>query len=359
MNRLKEHYQKTVVPALQKGFSYKNPHQVPRLVKIVVSMGVGSATQNKAILDNAVKDMEQITGRKAIVKIEGGYHGGYDALQVSVKPALADIGPADAPVPSVPHDAEAGTVYVVPFNDLAYLRRILAEHGREIAALVMEPVIENLAIVVPDEGYLAGVRAACDEFGVVLIFDEVKTGLTAGYAGAAQRLGVKPDLITLAKSIGGGLPLAAFGGRQEVMQVVVDGRMHHFGTYNGNPLVMAAARAVDEICTRDALQGAEDINVRALDAVDAVIEEFELPAHTVGLGIKGCVTWSTTPVRNYRDYKATDFRMAELSWLWGVNRNILTPPGLDEQWLVSLAHTDEDMAALVSDFRDLAVALRA
>ena len=307
----------------------------------------------------AVRVARAYTGRKAIVKIEGGYHGGYDALQVSVKPALADIGPADAPVPSVPHDAEAGTVYVVPFNDLAYLRRILAEHGREIAALVMEPVIENLAIVVPDEGYLAGVRAACDEFGVVLIFDEVKTGLTAGYAGAAQRLGVKPDLITLAKSIGGGLPLAAFGGRQEVMQVVVDGRMHHFGTYNGNPLVMAAARAVDEICTRDALQGAEDINVRALDAVDAVIEEFELPAHTVGLGIKGCVTWSTTPVRNYRDYKVTDFRMAELSWLWGVNRNILTPPGLDEQWLVSLAHTDEDMAALVSDFRDLAVALRA
>ena len=248
----------------------------------------------------AVRVARAYTGRKAIVKIEGGYHGGYDALQVSVKPALADIGPADAPVPSVPHDAEAGTVYVVPFNDLAYLRRILAEHGREIAALVMEPVIENLAIVVPDEGYLAGVRAACDEFGVVLIFDEVKTGLTAGYAGAAQRLGVKPDLITLAKSIGGGLPLAAFGGRQEVMQVVVDGRMHHFGTYNGNPLVMAAARAVDEICTRDALQGAEDINVRALDAVDAVIEEFELPAHTVGLGIKGCVTWSTTPVRNYR-----------------------------------------------------------
>jgi glutamate-1-semialdehyde 2,1-aminomutase len=307
----------------------------------------------------AVRVARAYTGRKAIVKIEGGYHGGYDALQVSVKPALADIGPADAPIPSVPHDAEAGSVYVVPFNDLPYLRRVLAEHGREIAALVMEPVIENLAIVVPDEGYLAGVRAACDEHGVVLIFDEVKTGLTAGYAGASQRLGVKPDLITLAKSIGGGLPLAAFGGRQEVMQVVVDGRMHHFGTYNGNPLVMAAARAVDEICTHEALQGAEDINVRALDAVDAVIQEFELPAHTVGMGIKGCITWSTTPVRNYRDYKATDFRMAELSWLWGVNRNILTPPGLDEQWLVSLAHTDEDMWSLVGDFRDLAVALRA
>ena len=190
----------------------------------------------------AIRAARAYTERKAIVKIEGGYHGGYDALQVSVKPALADIGPADAPIGDVPFDVEAGTVHVVAYNDLPMLERILAQHGSEIAALVIEPVIENLAIVVPDEGYLAGVRALCDPHGVVLIFDEVKTGLTAGPAGAAQRLGVQPDLITLAKSIGGGLPLAAFGGKREVMEVVVDGRMAHFGTYNGNPLVMAAAR---------------------------------------------------------------------------------------------------------------------
>ena len=143
------------------------------------------------------------------------------------------------------------------------------------------------------------------------------------------------------------------------MQVVVDNRMAHFGTYNGNPLVMAAAKAVDEICTREALEAAEAINVNAMDAMDAIIREFELPAHTVGLGVKGCVTWSATPVRNYRDYKATDFALAELSWLWGVNRGVLTPPGLDEQWLVSLAHTQEDMDGLVAHFRELAEALRA
>jgi len=298
------------------------------------------------------------THRKAIVKIEGGYHGGYDGLQVSVKPALADIGPPDAPVGDVPFDVEAGTVHVVAYNDLPMLERVLAEHGSDIAAMVVEPVIENLAIVLPDEGYLAGVRALCDEHGVVLIFDEVKTGLTAGPAGAAQRLGVQPDLITLAKSIGGGLPLAAFGGRREVMQVVVDGRMAHFGTYNGSPLVMAAARAVDEICTREALDAAEALNVGSMAALARVIEEYELPAHTVGLGVKGCVTWATTPVRNYRDYKATDFSVAELSWLWGVNRQVLTPPGLDEQWLVSLAHTEADMAYLIEDFTSLAKALR-
>lgn len=307
----------------------------------------------------AVRAARAFTGRKAIVKIEGGYHGGYDALQVSVKPDLADVGPADAPIPQVPFDVEAGTVHVTPYNDLERLRAILAEHGREIAAVVMEPVLENIAIVVPDEGYLAGVRETCDEHGVVLIFDEVKTGLTAGYSGASQRLGIRPDLVTLAKSIGGGFPLAAFGGKREVMEVVVDGRMAHFGTYNGNPLVMAAAKAVDEIVTHDALDAAEKINVGTLDAVDEIIAEFDLPAHTVALGVKGCITWSPTPVRNYRDYKATDFRIAELSWLWGVNRGILTPPGLDEQWLVSLAHQQAEMDVLVNDFRELARALRA
>ncbi len=306
----------------------------------------------------AIRAARAYTRRKAIVKIEGGYHGGYDPLQVSVKPALADIGPADAPIGQVPFDVEAGTVHVAAYNDLPMLERIFAEHGRDVAAMVLEPVIENLAIVLPDEGYLAGVRDLCDQYGVVLIFDEVKTGLTAGYAGAAHRLGVEPDLITLAKSIGGGLPLAAFGGKREVMEVVVDGRMAHFGTYNGNPLVMAAAAAVDEICTPEALAAAEAINVRALEAIDAVIAEYELPAHTVGVGVKGCITWSPTPVRNYRDYKATDFAMAELSWLWGVNRNVLTPPGLDEQWLVSFAHTDADMELLVHDFTELVKTLR-
>ena len=306
----------------------------------------------------AVRAARAYTGRKAIIKIEGGYHGGYDPLQVSVKPGLDEIGPADNPTPATPFDVEAGTVHVVAYNDLGQLERVLSAHGTQIACLVVEPVIENLAIVLPDEGYLAGVRRLCDDHGVVLIFDEVKTGLTAGHGGASQRLGVKPDLVTLAKSIGGGLPLAAFGGKRDVMEVVVDGRMAHFGTYNGNALCMAAAEAVDELCTHEALAAAEQVNLGALEAIDTVIDEYELPAHTVGVGLKGCVTWSTSPVRNYRDYKATDFGVAELSWLWGVNRGILTPPGLDEQWLVSLAHTTTDMDQLVGDVRELAKALR-
>ncbi len=306
----------------------------------------------------AVRTARAFTNRKAIIKIEGGYHGGYDALQVSVKPAVADAGPEAAPTPVTPFEVEAGTVHVVPYNDLARLEQLFAEHGAEIACVFMEPVLENVGIVVPDQGYLAGVRAMCDANGALLVFDEVKTGLTAGPAGAAQRLGVTPDLICLAKSIGGGLPLAAFGGRAEVMACLSDDRMPHFGTYNGNPLVVAAAVAIDEIATPEALAAAEKLNVDSLEAMNAIIGEHDLPAHTVGLGVKGAVTWSKTPVRNYRDYKRTDFAAAELSWLWGVNRGILTPPGLDEQWLVSLAHTRADMDLLVGDFSELAEALR-
>ena len=153
--------------------------------------------------------------------------------------------------------------------------------------------------------------------------------------------------------------LAAFGGKRQFMDAVTDGRMAHFGTFNGNPLAMAGVRAIDKICTDETLGRAEALNLDALQRISDIINEYELPAHTVGFGIKGCVTWSPTPVRNYRDYKATDFTIAELSWLWSLNRCIITPPGLDEQWLVSLAHTQREIDLLVEDFRELAQALRA
>ena len=307
----------------------------------------------------AVRTAKAYNGKNAIVKVEGGYHGSYDPLTVSAKPSLDKAGPADNPTPVAPEGSNPGTVYVVPFNDLAALERTFKAHCDEIACFIVEPVLENLAIVLPDEGYLQSVRELCDTYKIVLIFDEVKTGLTAGPHGAAQRIGVKPDLIALAKSIGGGLPLAAFGGKREIMQAVVDNRMAHFGTFNGNPLAMAGVRAIDKICTPEALAAAEALNMQALSRISEIIDEYQLPAHTVGFGIKGCITWSLEPVRNYRDYKATDFKVAELSWLWSLNRGIITPPGLDEQWLISLAHGQREIDILVEDFRELAAALRA
>jgi len=154
------------------------------------------------------------------------------------------------------------------------------------------------------------------------------------------------------------LPLAAFGGKKALMDTITDNRMAHFGTFNGNPLAMAGVRAMDRICTEESMAKAEALNVQALTRISEIIDQYELPAHTVGFGVKGCITWSVEPVRNYRDYKATDFEIAELSWLWSLNRGIITPPGLDEQWLISLAHTQKEIDILVEDFRQLAEALR-
>ncbi len=306
----------------------------------------------------AVRVARSATEKMGILKIEGGYHGSYDPFVVSSKPPVDKIGNPEKPKAYIDSNLVPGDIYVVPFNNLEALEKMFKKNAKKIACFIVEPVLENLAIVLPDAGYLEGVRALCDKFNVVLIFDEVKTGLTAGANGASARLGVKPDLITLAKSIGGGLPLAAFGGKKKYMDYVTNGKMAHFGTFNGNPLAMAGIRAIDRICTDEAMAKAEALNLQALERISAIIDEYELPAHTVGFGVKGCVTWSTTPVRNYRDYKATDFTIAEAHWLFSLNRGIITPPGLDEQWLISLAHGQAEIDLLVEDFREFAIALR-
>ena len=307
----------------------------------------------------ALRTARAATGKLGVIKIEGGYHGSFDPLMVSAKPDLAKAGDPHSPN-AVPLPATVpGDVYVVPYNDADAIERVLKSDADKIACVFMEPVLENIGIVLPDMGYLEKVRELCDQYGVLLVFDEVKTGLTAGPQGAAQRLGVKPDLIALAKSIGGGIPVAAFGGKREYMDVVVNGRHNHLGTFNGHYLAMAGIRAVDRLCTPEALQRCEDFNRQALTRISEIINEYEIPAHTVGFGVKGCITWSPTPVRNYRDYKATDFDIAELSFFWSLNRNVMTPPGLDEQWLISLAHGQKEIDIIVGDFLEFAQALRA
>jgi len=306
----------------------------------------------------AIRTARAYTGKEGVVKVEGGYHGSGDAVMVSTKPPLDKAGPADSPNSVIGNASVPGESYVVPFNNIAALESVFEKHYSTIACFIVEPVLENIGIVLPDEGYLEAVRQLCDQYKIILIFDEVKTGLTAGPQGAAQRLGITPDLICLAKSIGGGIPLAAFGGKAEFMKPVTDGRMPHLGTFNGHILAMAAVRAIDKIFTPAALAKAESLNIQALTRFQEIIDTYELPAHTVGFGVKGCVTWSDTPVRNYRDYKATDFQIAELSFIWSLNHGIMTPPGLDGQWLISLAHGQEEIDFMVNDFSELAKTLR-
>jgi glutamate-1-semialdehyde 2,1-aminomutase len=204
-------------------------------------------------------------------------------------------------------------------------------------------VMQNIGICLPDPGYLDAVREITARYGTLLIFDEVKTGITAGYGGATKHFGIQPDLVCLAKSIGGGFPVGAFGGKAEYMDLITTGEVLHLGTYNGNPLVMAAVKAtLTEACTIATVDAAIARNKRMIAAVDDVIDRTGVPAHTIEFGAKGCVTWAERPIRNYRDYKATYFDIAFAQWIYGINRGVMLPPGLDDQWLISVMHDEAD-----------------
>ncbi len=309
---------------------------------------------------DAIRICKAWTGRDKIVKVEGGYHGHHDDVMISMKPPIDQAVPADAPISLASSAGVARHIVehtlVVPYNDPDALERVLASN--EVACFIVEPVMENIGICLPDDGYLQAVRDICSRYGTLLIFDEVKTGITAGYGGATAYYGVQPDVVTLAKSIGGGFPLGAFGGRQELMDQITSGKVAHYGTYNGNPLVMAASYAtLTEACTPAATDEAIARNTRLLAACQKVIDDTGLPAHTVQFGAKGCITWSPTPVRNYRDYKATDFTIAFAHWIHGINRGALLPPGLDEQWLISVLHDEADTMRYADVFAEFAADL--
>jgi glutamate-1-semialdehyde 2,1-aminomutase len=309
---------------------------------------------------DAIRVARGVTGRDKIVKVEGGYHGHHDEVMISMKPKVELAGPADnpTPIPATAGITEAvlRDTIVIPYNDPQALERVLRKG--DVAAFIVEPVMENIGICMPQPGYLEAVREITRRYGTMLIFDEVKTGITAGWSGATGVLGVQPDLVALAKSIGGGLPLGAFGGTQECMDQITAGKVLHLGTYNGNPLCMAAAKAVlADICTPDVQRAVNDLNSKLVAACQGVIDRAGLPAHTVQFGAKGCVTWSEEPIKNYRDYKATDFDLAFAQWMHGINRGVLLPPGLDEQWLISVLHTEADAMHYAGVFEEFVAEL--
>ena len=210
---------------------------------------------SEATMD-ACRIMRAATGRDLIVKVEGCYHGSSDGLAFSYWVDPAEAGPRDRPVP-VPNTGGVAEVFgqalrIVPFNDLGALERVLAEDGERIAGMILEPVPMNAGVIPPVAGYLQGLADLLHRNGSLLAFDEVKTGAVVAFGGATERFGVRPDVIALAKAIGGGVPVAAVGGSEEAMRVLIDGTMEFEGTFNGNPLSMVAAKAVlTEILTPD------------------------------------------------------------------------------------------------------------
>src|SRR5215207_11207616 len=246
---------------------------------------------------DAVHLARGVTGRDVILKIEGSYHGHHDAVMVSVYPPLEALGDRDDPR-SVPYGdgyplALTELTRAVPFNDAEALAGVLAKLDGQVAGLIMEPAMMNINIIPPVAGYLERVRELCTAHGVKLIFDEVKTGATIARGGATRRFGVQPDMITLAKAVCGGYPGGAIGMTGEVAAAVADGRVHQYGTFNGNPLVMAAAEAtLTGVLTEDAYVKLESANEWLKNTCDSIIEGYRLPCYTEGLGAKGCVVFS-------------------------------------------------------------------
>ena len=317
---------------------------------------------SEATMD-AIRIARGVTGRDTIVKIFGSYHGHHDGVMVSIGVEYDRIGdrenyeslPYGAGIPKAVSDL----TIAVPFNDAGAMeRRIekLEAEGRKPACVIMEAAMMNLGVVLPEPGYLEAVREITRRHGIILIFDEVKTGLAIAAGGATERFGVTPDMVTLAKTLGGGLPAGAIGGTEEAMSAVEDGSVYQVGTYNGNPLGMAAARAsLLEILTPEAYQHLDALNDRIVAGCQGVIERYNLPGYAVGIGAKGCVTFSTTKIVDYETFKANqDVDVTELAWLYNMNRSIFMTPGREEEWTLSVTHTNEAIDAYVATFDEMA-----
>jgi glutamate-1-semialdehyde 2,1-aminomutase len=312
---------------------------------------------------DAVHLMRAITGRDLIIKVEGGYHGHHDSVQVSVAPDAEEAGPAgkpaQAPASTGIPDAIIALTLVASFNDLDSVARLLDEHPGGIAGMIIEPIMMNAGIIHPEPGYLAALKDLLHAHGALLTFDEVKTGLTAGPAGATGLTGITPDITCLAKAIGGGVAVAAIGGTAEVMAHVANNDYEMVGTFNGNPLAMAAARAMlCEVATDEAYQRIERLRQRAVSGIEQAIAQTGLPAHVVSAGAKGCVVFSAQPVRDYRGFLGIDDRYSHAHWLFQHNGGVFLPPwGKIEQWLISVQHDESDIDRLVANFSRFAQAI--
>jgi glutamate-1-semialdehyde 2,1-aminomutase len=312
---------------------------------------------------DAIRVARAATGRDVVCKIEGSYHGHHDSVMFSIVPNADLMGgrdrPASAPVSKGMVKDAARYIQVVPFNDAEHLARVLEQRGPDIACLIMEPAMMNVGIVVPEPGYLRRVRELCTKHGVVLIYDEIKTGCTIAAGGATERFGVQPDLVCLAKAIAGGLPAAAFGGREDLMRLIERG-VSQMGTYNGNPLVSQVGLVtLTEVLTGDAYRRLARLGGRLVQGCQAAIDRHRLPAHTVDLGAKGCVSYRPTPLKDYRDFLDTRPELFAASYPWLLNRGIFMTPGDEEQWTLSVQHTEADVDRYIEVFGEFCATLAA
>jgi glutamate-1-semialdehyde 2,1-aminomutase len=296
----------------------------------------------------AVRFARSFTGRNKIMKFEGCYHGGNETLIVSVKPSKSKQGDPKAPnqVPSstgVPEAFYKNTL-VASFNDLDAVTEIVRKNAADIAGLILEPIPMNMGFVLPKRGFLEGLRTLANQYNFVLIFDEIKT-CGKFYGGIRDFVNVEPDLITLGKAIGGGLPIAGIAGKRKIMETVVPGIVSHAGTFNSNPLCVAAAIAtLSQALTKEAMTRSAKLSKILAKGYEDLIKDNHLTAQVSHAGLSGAIAFTPEPVTDWRSFQACDTGKWFAYCLSMMNRGIIPAgPSPDEQWTVSVVHTKEDI----------------
>ena len=293
---------------------------------------------------SALRLARGFTGRAKIIKADGGYHGHADCLLVAAGSGAATLGiPGSAGVP----EGAAKDTIIVPFNDLPAVEKLVS--AGDIAAIIIEPVCGNMGLVEPAPGYLDGLRAITAKFGTVLIFDEVMTGFRVAYGGAQARYNITPDLTTIGKIIGGGLPAAAFGGRADLMQNLAPlGPVYQAGTLSGNPLAMAAGVKAMEILGRPrTYERLEQIGARLGNGLAAAAKAAGVPHVLNRVGSMLTLFFTADPVTDYDSAKKADTKRFGAFFRNMRDRGVFLPPSQFEAAFVSLAHSDEDIDQII------------
>jgi glutamate-1-semialdehyde 2,1-aminomutase len=344
----------TIARVMASGTTFGAPTEIEVQFAETLRAAVPSMEMVRAVSSGTEATMSALrlargfTGRPKIVKADGGYHGHADCLLVAAGSGAATLGiPGSAGVP----EGAARDTLVVPYNDLPAVERALA--AGDVAALIIEPVAGNMGLVVPAAGYLEGLRALTAKHGTVLIFDEVMTGFRVAYGGAQARYGITPDLTTIGKVIGGGLPAAAFGGRAEIMQRLAPlGPVYQAGTLSGNPLAMAAGLKAMELLARPGTyERLEQLGQRLGDGLLAAAQAAGVPACVNRVGSMLTLFFAPGPITDYASAKTADAARFGAFFRNMRDRGVFLPPSQFEAMFVSLAHTDEDIDAITSAAR--------
>jgi glutamate-1-semialdehyde 2,1-aminomutase len=313
----------------------------------------------------AIRLARAFTGRAKVIRFEGMYHGFSDGVYWSKHPHIDEAGPDQRPIavaqgPGL-SKAAGEELIILPWNDVEALRSAVAREGGSVAAILTEPVMCNTGCILPEPGYLKAMREIADSRGIVLIYDEVITGFRLGLAGAQGVFGIRPDISVFAKGLGGGFPVAALGGRRDIMKLVADGTVSMAGTYSANGIAVAAANAaLDELIKPGKFEALFARCTRFYDGLSEIFVRHGLPAYVVGLGPVLQVWFAERPIRNYRDAaRYANHDIFRRWWEGMLERDVLFHPGAFENLFVSFAHSEQDIDYTLAAADQVAGLLRA